>query len=201
MGATAEVRWFWPGSPPADFQRWFASAGPRWPEAHEAEDRIDEYLRDPGQAELGIKRRAGARVEIKGLVASRSAVVEFAGCRACVEFWSKWTSASLDLSGSRLIPLEKRRWLRLFQTGEAVPTEVPPEQDSARPSGCNAEITAVVAPDGSPWWTVGFEAFGELDSLEAALVGTLAVMAARNPPMLPEAEAMSYPAWLADKGW
>jgi hypothetical protein len=44
MRLTAEIRWFWPCS---------------------SKTRVDEYLRDPDQDSLGIKKRGRGEVEIK----------------------------------------------------------------------------------------------------------------------------------------
>ena len=54
MLVSAEARWFWNGAPPRDLERWFAerpiAAGGGTP-------RVDDYLLDARQQELGIKRR------------------------------------------------------------------------------------------------------------------------------------------------
>ena len=44
---------------------------------------------------------------------------------------------------------------------------------------------------------LGIKKRGELDRVEDDLAATVAVVAGRNPPMLPRGEASSYPRWLA----
>src|SRR5262245_44954616 len=60
MQVSAETRWFWSESVDA-FREWFGgSAAHGGKEAGGgAASRTDEYLRDPKQAELGIKKRGG----------------------------------------------------------------------------------------------------------------------------------------------
>jgi hypothetical protein len=78
---------------------------------------------------------------------------------------------------------------------------VSPAQSGARLSGCDAELTLLRGPDGTPWWTVGFEAFGDLEQVEADLVATVATVASRSPPPLEAGEATGYPGWLAARRW
>jgi hypothetical protein len=66
MRLTAEIRWFWPDRPPQELHAWFVGAGAAWVAAGASKTRVDEYLRDPDQDSLGIKKRGGGDVEIKG---------------------------------------------------------------------------------------------------------------------------------------
>ena len=196
MRLTAEIRWFWAGAPSADFQEWFTGAGPNWVALTDCQTRTDEYLRDNSQSILGIKKRGGqAGVEIKGLIATRKTTRELAGCFAPVQLWTKWHSNALNIDSAALIRVQKRRWMRKFRLGAGAAVEGlgPDEQ---RKSGCDAELT-LLDVQGGVWWTFGFEAFGELDRVEDDLAATVAVIAARNPPLLPRGEASSYPPWLA----
>ena len=128
---TAEVRWFWLGSVPPDFLRWFTSNDPLWCCAATAERREDEYLRDT-QTTLGIKRR-GDTVEIKGFIAKPDTVFSFAMCRSQIEIWGKWSSAALQLSGAPLLRLQKERLLRRFrkEAGQLVEVSARDEQKMA----------------------------------------------------------------------
>jgi hypothetical protein len=63
--------------------------------------------------------------------------------------------------------------------------------------GCNVELTRVELRGEQVWWTLGFEAFGELSSVERSLRNTLSIMAARQPPPLGTGELLNYPAWLS----
>ena len=83
MRMSAEIRWFWAGRPPPSFAAWFRDAGPSWGGASDSKTRTDEYLRDPAQTTLGIKRRGGSQgLEIKGLISTRPTSLALAGC-AC----------------------------------------------------------------------------------------------------------------------
>jgi hypothetical protein len=197
---TAELRWFWAGPAPADFQDWFISPGPGWEAARGPEVRTDAYLRDSRQATLGIKQRGhGAQIEIKGLILRREPSVRFAGVCCPVELWGKWPSAGLRLDVDRLIPVAKQRWTRKFDVSHAEVTAA--TGTKPRPSGCDAEFTLIGGPDGSSWWSVGFEAFGPLDTVEPMLAATVAMLEARAPPPLPGGEAGGYPHWPAARAW
>lgn len=194
MQVSAEIRWFWRGDPPAGLEAWF-----RDPDAHGCppfgeETRTDVYLREPGQTELGIKRRGGkAEIEVKALVSvirDGVAAPPFAGP---AETWTKVGTQGLDFAVS--VTTHKVRWLRKFDTGGADPVEVRPG-DGLPPVGCNAELTRVTV-DGDVWWTLGFESFGPLRTLVDSLRATAALFAARHPPRLGDGLQASYPAWLA----
>jgi len=87
--------------------------------------------------------------------------------------------------------------------GGAEPVEIPMLKDDApadrRPfpqQGCNIELTRIELEQDEVWWTFGFEAFGDFNSVERNLRAALSLMAARSPPPFPAGEFMSYPAWL-----
>lgn len=206
MQLSAEIRWFWRDSPPPGLENWFCRADAHECPAGGGETRVDEYLRDPEQIELGIKRRAGkGGVEVKGLVAvnwNSLAVGPFVGP---VEIWTKWTSEPLELTSGSLIAVEKRRWLRKFDTAAALPQEIPlddQEQPLDRRSfpalGCNVELTRVGLGNGGVWWTFGLEAFGPLRTVENDLRAAATVLAMRRPPPLGEGRLASYPVWLRE---
>ena len=191
METTAELRYFWRNAVPAEVERWFRS-GMTQGGGH---TRTDHYLRDPKQTELGIKLRGGEKpgVEIKGLVANTTtcALPPFAGQ---IEIWSKWTTSALDLNVAKCIALEKQRWLRRFKSGTEIPVGAEP---GARPeNGCDFELTRVALPDGGLWWTLGFEAFGPLESLEQNLISTLQSLRGTNPPPIDPPVIAGYPVWL-----
>jgi hypothetical protein len=204
MLQSAEIRWFWRGALPPGLEDWFRGRGAHPCAAGGGGTRTDEYLRDPGQGELGIKSRGGKPgLEIKGLVEVATpglAVAPFAGP---VEIWVKWSCEALDLGSRPRIPTEKQRWLRKFDTAGPTPEEIPLD-DAERPvggrplpeRGCNVELTRVGLPAGIVWWTLGFEAFGRLATLQADLAAAAAALAGRRPPPLPGGILASYPAWL-----
>ena len=201
MRMSAEIRWFWAGRPPRPFEEWFKAAGPAWGRASDSKTRTDAYLRDPAQSVLGIKMRGGGNgVEIKGLISQRPTMLELAGCAAAIGLWGKWPS-SVALEEGQLIKIAKQRWMRKFRVRDGDVTELPAAESAPRLAGCDVELTLLEGPDGSAWWTLGFEAFGAFDRVEADLIATVAVMVRRAPPLLAGGEASGYPGWLAARQW
>jgi hypothetical protein len=203
MQVSAEIRWFWLGRAPEGLEHWFRSADAHGCPAGGGGSRTDEYLRDPGQEELGLKRRGSKPgVEVKGLVAVKREGIAAAPFTGPVETWTKLSTQALQISST--IAVEKQRWLRKFDTSGAEPVEVPlgenespAEKDRALPGrGCNVELTRITV-GGAEWWTLGFESFGALATVEDSLRATGAVVAARRPPPLGDPLQASYPAWLA----
>jgi hypothetical protein len=202
MRLTAEIRWFWPDGPPQEFHGWFVGACAAWPAAASTKTRVDEYLRDPDQVSLGIKKRGRGDVEIKGLISRRDKRLDFAGCASPIELYAKWGSRALDLRGLSLICVEKQRWKRCFSVHAGAISELATSSEPVpRQSGCDAELTLLTGPDLTPWWTLGFEAYGELDEVEAILSRTVSLMARRCPPPLTPGEATGYPSWLKSRHW
>lgn len=207
MQVSAEVRWFW-SNPVPELEKWFRDAGSHGFPAGGGSPRTDEYVRDPEQVELGVKRRGKKKgVEVKGLVRvdwSGQAVAPFSGP---IEFWTKWTAAALDLGASAMVITEKTRWLRKFDTTGPIPHELQldadekPMQGTSLPAlGCNVEFTHVKVPQGVEAWTLGFESFGTLETAGNDLRAVASLLADRVPPVLPVGLRMSYPSWLARLG-
>jgi hypothetical protein len=202
---SAEIRWFWPNTPPAGLEDWFRNAEAHGCVAGGGKSRLDEYLRDPKQLELGLKRRGGRPgVEVKGLISAEwggLAVTPFFGP---IELWTKWTSEPLVLNPNSTLAVQKLRWMRKFETGGAVPLEISldpdenPRENWPLPQlGCNVEFTTVTLPDSSAvWWTLGFEAFGTIHTVELHLRAVATTLAARGVPTFRKGSLASYPAWL-----
>jgi hypothetical protein len=165
---------------------------------------VDDYLRDMGQTELGIKRRGGKKgVEVKGLVGTSLNSLTAPPFTGPIEIWTKWVAESLELNLDSTIATDKQRWLRKFDTTQEIREEIPLDQQERpidnRPLpalGCNVEFTKVTFPKGNVWWTLGFEAFGHLQTVERDLRFIAEKLAARRPPALGHALPASYPAWL-----
>jgi hypothetical protein len=202
MQVSAEIRWFWSAKCPDAVETWFRS-GPVQPGGGNA--REDEYLHEPSQTEFGLKRRGEKLgVEAKGLVAvlpHPSDAVPFVGP---IEIWCKWQSPTLTIRDLPTVRTRKVRWLRKFDTNGGEPTEIllgedeaPQDQRPLPTFGCNVELTRVELRAEHVWWTLGFEAFGDLSSVEQSLRSTLSVVTARRPPSLGSGEFLSYPAWLS----
>ena len=198
MSVSAEFRWFWKDALPQGLEAFFR-AGPFPPGG--GKTRSDEYLVDARQIELGLKRRGGKDgIEIKGLVAVREVLP--APFEGRVQIWSKWTSNALTIDHLPRLVVHKTRWLRKFDTSGADVTEVELDaEERPRQSpewmlerGCHFELAAIQI-DERAWWTVGFEAFGPLDTVEESLVRTVKRLA--PGPNVPPGLELSYPAWLA----
>ena len=203
MQVSAEMRYWWADAAPSIVRDWFHAMD--FPPGG-GRDRDDEYLLDPDQLELGLKRRGGkAGVEVKGLVqlATASRIAPFTGR---VEIWTKWTSNAIRFEGAPVVLTRKTRWLRKYDTSNAACRELPldenekPAGEVALPeNGCNMELTRVrLDGTSAEWWTLGFEAFGSLDDVIRSLGRTLAWLAPGAPArLITGASEASYPEWLA----
>jgi hypothetical protein len=208
MQVSAEIRWFWEAAAPGEVRTWF-TGGPliECPPGG-GSVRTDAYLHDPHQDELGIKLRGGNSgnkpgVEIKGLVASIQD-----GCRdrpfdGPLEIWTKWSSAALSLTGVKLTRVNKRRWLRIFHiVGDELreialdADEHPIDEPGSASEGCILEYTEVSVEGFAPWTTLGFEAFGSLQTVAGNLRLVTARLAQRSTPTLAGGWCASYPVWL-----
>jgi hypothetical protein len=198
---SAELRWFWKDVVPPRVEAWFRdgkiSPGGGTP-------RVDEYLLDPGQTELGVKKRGTSPgVEMKGLVTlGRTTASPFEGR---VQMWTKWTSRALTIDRLPRIFVEKARWLRKYDTSGPQLVEVTldsqerpiGEPDRRLARGCQVELVSLsVHGLKASWWSLGFEAFGDFPTIEESLDRTLSYLAP-TAPALAGAATLSYPEWLA----
>jgi hypothetical protein len=196
---SAELRWFWRGGLPAAVEAWFRHA--EFPPGG-GRPRIDEYLVDRSQIELGVKKRGTkAGVEVKGLVGLRRTVsAPFPGR---VQIWSKWTSDTLTIDHLPRVAIQKTRSLRRYDASgpRVVEIELDDEerprksQDLLPECGCHLEAVLLrVDGNDTKWASVGFEAFGDVSTVEDTLDRTLKHVTQTN---LPAGRELSYPAWLA----
>jgi hypothetical protein len=214
MQVTAEMRWFWPYTDHLEVLNWFNSE-----EVHEfapggGQNRIDSYLFDSRQLELGIKNRGGKHgIEIKGLVSHTFGVCDAEPFSGPIELWSKWTSETLRLDSTKTVTTMKRRWLRRFDTTGDSPEailldekELPVKVNYLPAQGCSIELTEVrfldsksldVIPDTRGWWTLSLESWGKIDSLTKSLFQVAHLMTERNPPLIDTKFSASYPRFLS----
>jgi hypothetical protein len=201
MFVSAEIRWFYPDECPANLHRWFGEMSPA---PGGGKLRIDEYLSQTNQSEVSIKIRGGRPgVEIKGLIAvCRSELVPFA---PYVELWCKWRLQASALEMTKRMIIQKTRWIRTYDTSRAAIVEIPLQADekplNGQPlpqQGCNVEISKIqIAEDPRQWWTLGFEAFGDLDSAPGNLLKTAQFLNTHSFPLPICGEFLNYPSWLA----
>lgn len=194
MELSAELRLWWRGERPIEVERWFETATAIAPGP--IAERIDLYLDDPGQTEMGVKIRGhgatGSRTEIKSLVARRGRY----GWLGEAEIWVKASSAALALEGAPTLSTRKQRRLRQFAATTDGVAEIPLGPHERPDQGCYVEFTRVGARD-STWWSLGFESFGNLDRIEPTLAATFAAMGDPPTPLPAASLAGGYPAWLA----
>ncbi len=202
MLVSAEIRWFWPGNCPQPIHDWFFTTG--LPPGG-GQPRIDRYLAQPDQAEIGVKARAGVPgLEIKGLVATRYDPTLSASAPH-FEIWCKWSCPVAGLNLTDEVAVTKTRWLRQFDTSKPVRVEVPLDANEKQKSGypfpvqgCNVELTEVsIIGRQDAWWTLGFEAFGDLDTAPINLARTILPEMSELAGMVSSGALSSYPAWLS----
>lgn len=206
MQISAETRLWWRDGQCPAIAAWFEPPGAIAPGG--GQPRRDVYVRDAGQAEIGIKLRAAgtgnALVEVKSLVACRGDAVPFGP----VSLWTKSTMPGLKLGGIATIAITKQRRLRKYgwdgaRLREIALDEQENSRDGSRPdAGCNVELTRVQADTfAGIWWTLGYEAFGGLDNVERILRACQLQTVSQAPfPACAEAWPASYPEWLARLG-
>ena len=214
MQVSAEARLWWRSREREDVEAWFEKLSDLPPggapslnrpsDTTENLKREDVYLRDPAQAELGVKLRsagtANERLEVKSLVALRGDAAPFGP----VTIWVKLSSRALRLDRATTVKVHKQRRLRKYGWDGAVLRENALKADESPRDGdlpeacCNVEFTrATVEGSDEVWWTLGYEAFGSLDEVERVLRGCLLVTVARTPaPATNAGEPGSYPEWL-----
>jgi len=205
MQVSAELRWYWKGTPAPGLAEWFKSTDhhPHPPGGGTA-PRTDLYRRDATQDELAIKLRGNKPgFEVKGLVEELGAI----GAdpfRGDAELWTKWTLEGLRLDAEDVIAITKLRWLRKLDTGGSTVHEVALDaredtKDGKRPSiGCQIELTQIFVVD-EEWWSFSFEAFGGVNDVASSLRAGTAEMGRRRPPPLTDGILASYPAWLRER--
>jgi hypothetical protein len=202
MQVSAEVRWFWEESLPTGLDDWFHS-GIAVFQPGGGLPRLDEYLLDIGQIELGVKKRGEKPgIEIKGLLRTLPSPVQFGSLAGSIQLWGKWTTTALQIDGLRTVATQKTRWLRKYDATRSVISEIELDQRelparTALPSqGCNVEIASIAVDNLSKWWTLGCEAFGPFERIERIIRQTLDHLGPMNVPLLRGLE-LSYPAWLS----
>lgn len=205
MLISAEIRWFWRDAQTDLLREWFFQTETHPVRPGGGQVRIDYYLWDPTQIELGIKRRGDKKgVEVKGLVMQAPGSIKAGPFGGPIEIWSKWTSERLKLDGTSTVTIRKRRWLRKFDNTSRQPREIaldhrerPLKSGSLPAEGCNVELTKIHLTNGDEWWTLGLEAFGTIQTVQRNLRSAAITLTQRQPPPSSQGIIASYPLWLS----
>jgi len=83
--------------------------------------------------------------------------------------------------------------------GQEIPldsTEKPLGNRELPALGCNVELTRITLRDNKVWWTLGFESFETIQTVDKSLYAVAATLATRQPPELGTGLLASYPDWL-----
>ena len=192
---TLEVRWFFSGSIPLDFNRWFTNLG----ELRAVDARVDHYLLGTGPL-LGIKVREGS-LEIKQRQQEHGHQVFAPSLSGMVESWNKWRVA---IGADEIAAIQRDRgWLAVEKNRQQYAFTLP---ESGRilvrdpmdypVNGGGLELTQI-SLGRQPWWTFGAEVFGEPHQLSDILEQVIDYVIERDLVRhLDAASSRSYPAWL-----
>jgi hypothetical protein len=124
-----------------------------------------------------------------------------------LEVWCKWSCASPGLNFKDQVAVTKTRWLRKFDTAKHVRSEIPlatnerPQAGYSLPmQGCDVELTEVkIVSRSGTWWTLGFEAFGDIDTVPANLTLVLLPDKPFLARTIGSGALMSYPALACER--
>ena len=195
---TAEIRWFFE-APPVACEAFLGKSIP-------SVERVDWYA-FPCHRYSGIKFREG-RLETKLLVHDYGRQ-QWGSVSGNVDSWTKWSAEyvgelpdSKTLNTAGWIAVHKSRHWRALAMGanlnerESLARDDVQWQDGRVANGCEVEWSMVTL-ENAKWWTVGFEAVGEvqdlMDNLRRAVV--FVTGQADQSPFIAE-RSMAYPSWL-----
>lgn len=202
MQSSMEVRWFLTGTAPKEVEQWFRRGYVSPKDAPiDDEARDDIYLSLPDSEALGIKLRAGKKIEVKQRLSSSGVQTLRAGIEGGVEQWVKWSFDLMARNDEIASPgywtvIKKRRLLRKFAVIAAEKVTVVDAVNQRPDEGCNMEL-AWLEVNGKKWWSLGFESFGKLDTVEKNLRLVLEqVLPDPNFPEMRAEQSYAYPAWL-----
>lgn len=187
---TTELRWFVPGSLPADVGVWFTGS------TGVLEERTDTYRLD-GRGDIGVKRRFRETMELK-VRQSLDGRIEFGdGLAGSLEVWRRWSPAEALVEhgvDERWVDVRKSVVKRRFLL-DGTEVAFSPVLE-ATGAGCDVEVAGVTVDD-VHWWTFAFAAFGPPAARREALLASWRALVAAAP--CPErfeprtARAMGYP--------
>ena len=192
MGATAEVRWFYPGSVPEEVGAWFRAL----PGEPTEEARTDRYLR-PTDAALNLKVREG-QVEVKRRDAEGDLVRVHENVTGRIERWRKWSFDAAERTSA-----DGAFWMTVAKARRKIRYRIEPDGqvvahlgEERLTKGCDLEVARIAIQD-DRWWSLCLEAFGDEAAVHDTLVRTAHhVFGTGHPPRLDAAHSKGYAAWL-----
>lgn len=189
---TREVRWFRPGSIPANVLDWFTASSTLGVIEH----RVDHYDLASTRPSVGLKQRNAESIDAKFLMDATDGVDLGPRLRGRVEDWLKISSPlekpQLHLS-ENLLPVTKDLITRTYVAHLATAMT---GRDMA---ACSVELGAIAAAE-TEMWSLCFETYGSpallSEALQAGIDGLL-----RETPLPPdlrfgEADSYGYPEWI-----
>jgi len=193
--SSLEMRWILPGQVPNAMIEWLG------PFADAVEDREDQYLVNPSSDDLGVKIRGAIQLDLKTFQGSPGTVSVPGGGQGRLEIWEKWSfplnaGAHPPADASSWLTVQKVRRRRSFRLAEGRVVER--AMSEAELPGCTVELTEVAVGE-HICWSLGFEAHGGWELLEAALHATVESLFPGPPPdgiRLDLENSMSYPRWI-----
>jgi hypothetical protein len=203
------VRWFGEGSIPGIVRTWFDQCQG---EIIGHQIRTDTYLGHLASDVLGIKIREG-RLEIKHRTHHFGPIQLHRRVHGLAEQWRKWglilepdqfNSSFTKFSYPHWIRVKKDRQLRRYQlTLNGLLSQSAPVSGAAdevatnQVRGCDVELTSIQV-ENQKWWSLAFEAFGQVDSAYEDLLFVIGRLTESNePPRFTAANSFGYPYWLA----
>ena len=199
MDHTLEVRWFYPGSPPASVVDWITEIG-----AEQESERTDLYLvsDDPAmnvklrEGKIQTKHRIGETVSIHFATENGETV---SGQR---ERWVKW---SFPLNGTHelhdhdptglWVPVHKKRLQREVDDDDQADLLDTLVEDN--PTDAAIELTQVTA-NGASAWTICVESEGRPDGLPGTLRQMGDHLLQDIPQTLERDASYGYASWIQD---
>lgn len=222
MQPSMEVRWFLRGDMSTEIEDWFRKGLMLGPAVSFTDEKRDDiYLGLRETADLSVKARAaksngadkklraGTKLEVKQRQIDADMKQLWNGVEGRLEQWVKWSfdTPVKDEKGEHImypdislpegcwIGVKKRRLVRKFAINAdnmtlAVDFEARPDEGSLM------EITWLEALD-QRWWSLSFEAFGSLDTVQRNLELVLDLV--KGDPAFPQMQAkdsFAYHRWL-----
>jgi hypothetical protein len=210
MIKSAEIRYIFPGNPPADLFKIFIDSKllSRQP------SREDIYLQFPSSSTVGVKFRE-ANFEIKPLVKSLGNFDINNKVSGNIQIWEKWSCSAQEvktfydiaIKEDKWIKVRKERWIRKFINFPEI-QEVLADSNPAK--GCDVELTKILK-QGKYYWSLAFETFGSSENPENILKEISAyffdkiltkvtfALSDRDEGSFNLSNSLSYPLWLINE--